>query len=221
LSSFVLEGVMSQHEDDVWDPAPWCTGDGVRAILRKTVKQGRLPSHDACASLALSIKAVAFDAGIGRIAREADEIQKQIAAALMVLADATPRLQRLCVWSLEDADILARLVSTGQAAQPLMRRIGFTDRRDDRWHTFAGRVESAFREAMRTANPGLPLALSNSGAVVRFLETVIPQITGEEPSRDAIARYLQRQARKPASGDDNLPYDPDEDDDCWRAAEGE
>jgi hypothetical protein len=65
----------------------------------------------------------------------------------------------------------------------------------DRWHDFAETLAEAFRQAVRSTNPSLPLQPSNTGPVVRFLIAAIPHITGETPTTAAVARYLQRANR--------------------------
>jgi hypothetical protein len=62
------------------------------------------------------------------------------------------------------------------------------------WHALADILASAFRLAMQPH--GLSLGNSNNGPLARFVAAVIPRITGEEPSVEAVGKHLMRIARK-------------------------
>jgi hypothetical protein len=70
----------------------------------------------------------------------------------------------------------------------------------DHWHACVEELASEFRLAMASTNPGLDLKDSNTGPISRFLSAVIPLITEEKPTPDAIARYLQRERDRKADG---------------------
>jgi hypothetical protein len=61
------------------------------------------------------------------------------------------------------------------------------------WHNYAMALALLFGEGMKTANPGKDhLPWGNASA--RFLEAIIPEISGEQPDRAAIAKYLHERA---------------------------
>lgn len=64
-----------------------------------------------------------------------------------------------------------------------------------RWHYFAFELAEEFRMAARRANRGRPLGLSNQGPVASFVAGMVPYITGETPSVEAVARELQREQK--------------------------
>src|SRR6185437_8270130 len=57
------------------------------------------------------------------------------------------------------------------------------------WHDFAQFLVDAFIKAVQASNRSLPrLGLSENGPVPRFLEAIIPHITGESPTSAAIIK---------------------------------
>jgi hypothetical protein len=63
----------------------------------------------------------------------------------------------------------------------------------ERWHKFAEVLVKFFRTAMRSTNDNQTIELSNKGPVSRFLEAVIPLVSGEEPNGETVVRYIQRE----------------------------
>jgi hypothetical protein len=61
----------------------------------------------------------------------------------------------------------------------------------EKWYRFAEILLQYFRTAMRSTNDQT-IKLSNDGPISRFLEAVIPFISGEEPKGETVMRYLQR-----------------------------
>jgi hypothetical protein len=68
----------------------------------------------------------------------------------------------------------------------------------ENWHSFAPDIIAEFRTAMTPNNPHMRFG---KHFVARFLEQVIPRITGETPSADTIERWLkgpdQRKRHRP------------------------
>lgn len=65
-------------------------------------------------------------------------------------------------------------------------------RQIDRWHHFVVFLAEKFRDAVQAANPSLPrLANSNDGPVSRFLVAIVPHITAETPTPDAVRKWLR------------------------------
>ena len=61
------------------------------------------------------------------------------------------------------------------------------------WHNYGRGLAEYFCAAIRFANPDLDLSLSNpTGPVARFMEAVIPAISGETATAAAIAAYFGR-----------------------------
>lgn len=66
------------------------------------------------------------------------------------------------------------------------------DREIFKWHFFATLLADRFRDVVKARNVSLPrLANSNGGPVARFLVAVIPHITGETPTPDAVRKWLR------------------------------
>jgi hypothetical protein len=175
------------------------TAAELRRILVDHVLRGsqRPPSEAAIRVLAGSVSAAIREADNAVVLRRLASTAARCADALEVLAETLPELRCGLDEGAETA-ILDRLTEAVGAA----RRQGWATRVaqpvviHDRWHAVVAGLGDALREAMRSTNPDLDLGLSNSGPVVRFLEQVIFPITGEcPPTRDAIARHLQRSSR--------------------------
>jgi hypothetical protein len=66
------------------------------------------------------------------------------------------------------------------------------------WHKFAHSLANDFDAAMRSTNPTTRLGRSCDGPVVRFLEILIPRITGEHPISKAIVQRLRLHTGKTA-----------------------
>jgi hypothetical protein len=61
------------------------------------------------------------------------------------------------------------------------------------WHHFAAWLAERFRDVVQASNPSLPrLKNANGGPVAKFLAAMVPYITGERPSLDAVRAYLRR-----------------------------
>ena len=172
------------------------TGPELRSLLidQRIIRGSHiLPSLDACNRLAGRIGEFA-ERHLGYLVQSADPhgeaIQRAMDDLVAKLAEARPVL----VERRGKADIAAldRLAEAAALARPLAWSWGPLAIAHCRWHGHAAELADAFRVAMRSTNPDLELGLSNDGPLVRFLAFVIPQITGEEPSMDAIARHLQR-----------------------------
>jgi len=63
----------------------------------------------------------------------------------------------------------------------------------ERWKPIAPMLCDSFREAMASTNPNSEIG--NSGPLPRFLEAVIPEITGEEPAATSIGQRLKEMNR--------------------------
>jgi hypothetical protein len=59
------------------------------------------------------------------------------------------------------------------------------------WHDIAHRLVLAFVSAMRSTNAGFKLGLSNEGPCQRFVAAVVPHVTGELPSVQAVGKWLK------------------------------
>jgi hypothetical protein len=64
------------------------------------------------------------------------------------------------------------------------------------WHPFAIIIGGAFKIALRRTNPHRRFGHSNDGPVARFVAAVIPNITGEHPTVQAVAKRLKDEARR-------------------------
>ncbi len=65
----------------------------------------------------------------------------------------------------------------------------------EHWHSVAVILAEEFCKAMLSTNSKRP-RYSNDGPVAGFLAKAIPDVTGETPTRHAVARYLQRSSRQ-------------------------
>jgi hypothetical protein len=129
--------------------------------------------------------------GVGRLGQDLHEPAEDGGMAVGHAAHLKlPVMLDLCQ---EDLVTLDALVAAVAATRKLLLKIlNLLGQPIERWHDFALDLAEAFREAMHSTNPGLELRPSNNGPVVRFLKAVVPKITGEDPTLNSIARYLQR-----------------------------
>ena len=64
------------------------------------------------------------------------------------------------------------------------------------WHSIAGKIACSFKGAMADTTNGAAFGLSNEGPIPRFVAAIIPIITGETPSIQAVGKWLKDEARK-------------------------
>jgi hypothetical protein len=133
----------------------------------------------------------------------ADERADKVAAALDTLEQLLPvtRARLTATLRSDGVTVLDRLAETVREARAFAwANPHERPRAIERWHDVAVELAEAFRSAMDSTNAGTTFALSNRGPLARFLASVIPKVTGEQPRCDAIARYLQRRARATSEG---------------------
>jgi hypothetical protein len=194
------------------------TGAMLRALCAETgvVRSGKEPSRAAYEDLAQTIndfrRLVSLSTGRWR---ESSGRTRRLASGLRTLNDVLPAIRddcsealkaaqrsrsevmlRLCQEDLVALDALIAAVAATRVRHSLLLPISQLAPPIERWHHFAEDLADAFRGAMHSTNPGLELRLSNNGPVVRFLKALVPEITGEEPTLNSVARYLQRSEQK-------------------------
>lgn len=181
------------------------TGPWLRELLdRNRVVRGqglahRPPSIRECHWLAESLNSLGFMA-------KAELWRRSLRQALDMLEESLPRERDYWVARLREWSGVMRLgaVARIQALDTLAGGIEAVRRLKDydatppveQWHDFAPDLARMFREAMERANPGLRLGLSDKGPVAQYVAAVIPYITGDRPTSNAVARHLQRQKAK-------------------------
>ncbi len=65
-----------------------------------------------------------------------------------------------------------------------------------RWQELAHEISEVFRETMKGSEEHPLLRYSNAGPVARFVAAVIPCITGDNPTIQAVAQHLKRLTRR-------------------------
>ena len=172
------------------------TGAELRSLLvdQQIIRGSHiLPSLEACNRLSgrindfaarqLDYLVQAADPAAVAIQRALDDLSARLTEARPVLVERRGKADIAALDRLKEAVAVARPFAWAWGPLSLARC---------RWNDIAAELADAFREAMRSTNPALEVGLSNDGPLVRFLAFVIPQITGEEPAMDTIARHLQR-----------------------------
>jgi len=146
-----------------------------------------------------------------KLVGRSNELRRDILGALEILSRALPEFLEQVTESgilpalaqasgLYDQEIgaltaIAHEVSKAHAARCL-QPLGKSTKAKKVWHRFAHPLADEFRTAMASTNPGTKFGQSDNGPVVRFLELVIPKITGETAERSAIEQFLRRAAAK-------------------------
>jgi hypothetical protein len=214
------EQLMSRDLEDIASPEPRITGPNLRKVLeQQRIVRGRakFPTPDACDELALTLRVfrrnVSFSSTYTEARSRGAEARRRFRAALAELEATIPilRSERLN-WidrlrgnlllsgiqtetAQDDVALLDNLESMiVQAAERTFEVL--EPAFPERWHELVVVLAEAFREAMRSTNPGLHLGHNDRSPLVRFLMFAIPYVTGETPMAGAIAVYLQRQEQR-------------------------
>jgi hypothetical protein len=189
---------MSPH-DPVASVAP-ITGPDLCRIMddQRVVRSGRALSAAAYAKLADGVTELRDMVALGRgVFRQHDALTERCAGALATLADVLPALRREYECERAELEALDKLTDAVRVAcgRPWAQPPGDGGRLE-KWKDVAEALERDFRDAVASTNPGLKLGLSNDGPVARFVTAMIPHVTDERPTCDAVARCLQRETQK-------------------------
>jgi hypothetical protein len=195
-------------------------GTALRGLLEKhCVVRGNLKLPSASALQPLSDRIELYRNLIplrNRLLREGDVPRRKARDAIHALRQALPPIrQELSSWAariielkLEQMESCSKIIEELKHVDELMAALdkitpnsGVFPISDglpaiDSWHEYATELADLFRDAVSTSNPrAARLGNSNDGPVARFLSVVIPVISSEYPSIEALAQSLKRAAR--------------------------
>ena len=196
-------------------PEPWLDGTHMRRWLRDEkiiVGTWLLPTAEACQELADVIGGLRLSVGSQESLDTHEARRSACAEAVHTLLTELPAWEDELQGSLErypttvdwfikrKSQELAALRALGEAVENAQAELKFLLRFSltdfihplRKWHDFVEALAELFIGAVLSTNEDLTIGLSNDGAVVRFLAAAIPHITGETPSLQTVARYLQR-----------------------------
>ena len=97
-----------------------------------------------------------------------------------------------------DFDLLNRLdadLSLLERAH-FFRRFHVPVQSRDRWHNFASMLADCFVHEATKVDPKTKWGVSAEGPAVRFVASIVPEITGEHPTNGAVRQHLNCRRRK-------------------------
>ena len=190
------------------------TGARLRELFGElgVCKRGKLPSGEAMDELAVVVRDLAAEARahLDVMMRAADARRRRVLEAVEVLqadlpgwrdecragaalAGAGGGIGRLLLRQGEAFDALDLALAGALRAGALTPAFSAMTVALDGWHDFVADLAAAFEAAMRTTNPGATIGLTADGPLGRFLVQIIPLMSGERPSAEAIGKYLRDQ----------------------------
>ena len=197
-----------------------CSATEFREMLREALNNSDdiLPSLAACRQPAMTISSCIFEERVGKnwtissrsiglgATKHAIELGKLLDNEVSVWKYIVKEHEEICNGVSDDKDEkewfagnLSKSLKTLERLELLKSATAeiadhFADLVADKpsWHQSAGSALRAFRLAMETANPGKTYGASNPGPAVRFVQTVLHEITGIAYSLGTIAQALRR-----------------------------